>query len=185
MLQNFFSESSQKMDASLEALKKELQHIRTGVASPSLLDSVKVNYYGTPTPLNQVAKVNCPDNKSITIAPWEKNILSEVERAIVISNLGFAPINDGKILRINIPPLTEERRKELAKQAKKIGEDSKVAIRNLRRQFNDQLKKMEKDKTISKDDLEKGEAEVQKLTDSHINKIDELVQKKSESIMTI
>jgi len=180
-----YQDTTQKMEASLESLKKELSHVRTGQASISILDPVKVNYYGTSTPLNQVAKISCPDAKSITVTPWEKNILGDIEKAIVVANLGFTPINDGKLIRINIPPLTEERRKEIAKQVKKMGEEAKIAVRNIRRISNDTFKKMEKDKEISKDDLERGEGEIQKITDTYIAKIDDLVEKKSQSVLTI
>ena len=158
--------------------------MRTGQASVNLLDPVRVNYYGTLTPLSQVAKISCPDAKSITVSPWEKNLMGDVEKAIVVANLGFTPINDGKVIRINIPSLTEERRKEIAKQVKKMGEDSKVAVRNIRRHANEVLKKMEKDKELSKDDLERHEEEIQKLTDGNIEKIDELLEKKTQAVLT-
>ena len=158
---------------------------RTGRASVSLLDDVRVDYYGTPTPLNQVGTVAVPEPRLITIQPWEKNLIPEIEKAILKSDLGLNPSSDGQIVRIAIPALTEERRKEMAKLAKSIGENAKISVRNTRRDANDLLKQMEKDKEISEDELKRGEKDVQELTDEFVNKIDEVVAAKEKEIMEI
>lgn len=174
-----------KMEKSLVALQNELKKIRTGRAQVSMLDSIKVNYYGNPTPLSQVAAVSTPDAKSFLIAPWEASILKEIEQAIVKSDIGMAPINDGKVIRLKVPDLTEDRRKDLVKQTKKIVEDARVSIRMARRDANEEVKKALKDKTISEDESKKSEAEVQKLTDDYIKKVDQMAEEKEKSILTI
>jgi ribosome recycling factor len=175
----------ERMDAAVEHLKKELGGLRTGRASLALLDSVKVDYYGTPTPLKQVANLSVPESRLITIQPWEPALIREIEKAVLISGLGLTPSNDGKIIRIPIPPLTEERRRDLIKLCKKHGEESKVLIRAIRRDGNEELKHLQKDSKITEDDLRKGEAEIQKLTDQYVQKVDQTLKKKEEEILEI
>jgi ribosome recycling factor len=177
--------TDERMKKAIEVLKKEFASIRTGRASLALLDDIKVEYYGTPTPLNQVATLNIPDPKQISIQPWDQKAIQDIEKAILKSDLGLTPMNDGKIIRISIPPLTEERRKDLVKVVKKKGEEGKVAIRNIRRDANDSLKKFEKDKEISEDELKKSLDEVQKMTDGYIKKVDETVEHKEQEIMEV
>lgn len=174
-----------KMNKTINALMDELKKVRTGRAQVSMLDGVRVNYYGTLSPLSQVASVSTPDAKSFMIAPWETSILKEIEQAIVKSDLGLAPINDGKVIRLKVPDLTEERRKDLAKQVKKIAEESRVAIRMARRDANDEVKKALKDKAISEDENKKLEADIQKMTDDFIKKVDQISDEKEKSILTI
>lgn len=174
-----------RMESALRALNEELKKVRTGRAQVTMLDSVRVNYYGTMSPLSQVASVSTPDAKSFLIAPWEASILKEIEQAIVKSDIGMAPINDGKVIRLKVPDLTEDRRKDLAKQVKKIAEDSRVAIRMARRDANEEVKKSLKDKTVSEDEAKKGEADIQKLTDDFIKKVDAVADEKEKSILTI
>lgn len=174
-----------RMDKATAALEKDFSHLRTGRASTALLDGIKVDYHGTLTPINQIASISTPDSRSITIQPWDRGAFGLVEKAIQKSDLGLNPINDGRIIRVNIPPLTEERRRELAKVAKKYTEEAKVAVRNVRRDANDILKKKQKDKSISEDDLRKGESEVQKLTDSYVTKLDQALARKEKEIMEI
>ena len=150
-----------------------------------MLDSVRVNYYGQQAPLNQVASVSTPDAKTFLIAPWESSILKEIEQSLVKSDIGMAPINDGKVIRLKVPDLTEERRKDLAKQVKKIVEEARVAVRLVRRDANEEVKKAFKDKVISEDESKKGEADVQKITDDFIKKIDQIADEKEKSILTI
>lgn len=177
--------ATDKMDSALEALKKELGTIRTGRASLALLDGIKIDYYGTITPLQQLASLSVPESRQIAIQPWEQKIISDIEKAIMKSDLGLTPTNDGKIIRINIPTLTEERRKQLVKVVKKNAEDSRVAVRNIRRDINEEIKKLEKDKHISEDDTKKSLDEIQKLTDTYIKKIDEILQHKEKEIMEV
>ena len=173
------------MEKTVEALKKDFGRVRTGRASASLLENIMVDYYGPPTPINQVGTLAVPEPRMITIQPWEKKIIGEIEKAILKSDLGLNPDSDGQIIRVVIPPLTEERRREMTKMTKKMGEESKVALRNLRRDANEKLKKMEKDKELTKDDLKRGEKEIQDLTDSYVKKIDEIVAAKDKEIMEI
>ncbi len=169
------------MGNALRHLEKKLLSIRAGKASPSMLTGVMVDYYGTPTPLNQVANVNTPDAMTISIQPWEKSMIPEIEKAIMIANLGFNPMNNGESVIINVPPLTEERRRELAKQAKSEAEESKVGVRNDRKVANNEIKQLE----VS-DDLKKNlEIDIQEMTDEHIKKIDEIFAKKEQEIMTV
>ncbi len=175
----------EKMAGAIEALKKDFGSIRTGRASLSLLDGIQVEYYGNPTPLNQVAALSTPDSRQILIQPWEPKTIAEIERAILKSDLDLTPTNDGKVIRINIPALTEERRKQLVKVVKKRAEESKISVRNIRREFNESLKKLEKDKKISEDDLKKSLDEVQKLTDDFIQKVDERLEHKEQEIMEV
>lgn len=174
-----------KMDGALDHLKHELTGLRGGRASLSILDHIRVNFYGTPTPLKQVGNLSMPDGRLITIQPWDTSIIKEIEKAIAMSDLGITPSNDGKLIRLPIPPLSEERRKDLVKVSKKYGEDSKVHIRGIRREGNDELKKLQKDSTITEDDLRRGENEIQKITDAEIKKVDELLKKKEEEILEI
>lgn len=178
-------EAEEKMEKALTSLDREFGRLRTGRASTSLVDPIKVDYYGTPTPIIQLASVAVPDSRTITIQPWDRGAFAGVEKAILKSDLGLTPINDGKIIRISIPPLTEERRKELAKISRKYGEDAKVAVRNVRRDANDQLKKLEKEKVISEDELKKAIDDVQKLTDKYVAKVDEKCQAKDKEIMDL
>jgi ribosome recycling factor len=175
----------EKMEAAIEHLKRELAGLRTGRASLALLDHIKVDYYGTPTPLKQVANLAVPEARLITIQPWETPLIHEIERAILSSGLGLTPSNDGKLVRIPVPPLTEERRKELIKVCKKQGEDSKIHVRGIRRDANDELKRQQKDAKISEDELRKYESEIQKLTDQYIQKIDQVLKKKEDEILEI
>lgn len=185
MLADLKKNTLDKMEKTAKALVEELKKIRTGKAQVSMLDSVKVNYYGSLSPLSQVASVSCPDAKSFLIAPWETSILKEIESALIKSDLGMAPMNDGKVIRLKVPDLTEERRKDLAKQVKKVAEESRVAIRMVRRDANEIIKKALKDKTTSEDESKKSETEIQKLTDDYIKKIDQIAEEKEKSIMTI
>ncbi len=173
------------MDGALSSLQSHYAKLRTGRASTSLVEDIKVDYYGSPTPLNQIASISVPDARSITIQPWDKNAFGDVDKAIQKSDLGLNPVNDGKLIRINIPPLTEERRKELVKLAKKYAEDAKVAVRNVRRDLNETLKKMQKNKEITEDDLHKGLDEVQELTDEYVNTIEESLAEKEKEILEI
>jgi ribosome recycling factor len=173
------------MERALEALKKELAAVRTGRASLSVFDGISVDYYGTPTPINQVATMAIPESRLITIQPWEPKLISEIEKAIQKSDLGLNPTNDGKIIRIAIPPLTEERRKQIIKQVHKRVEDTKVSIRNIRREGNDQIKRLEKEKHISEDDTRRSIDEIQKLTDSYIKRSDEIMSHKEAELKEI
>lgn len=177
-------ECKERMDAAIKHLDKELAHIRAGKASPSMLDGVQVDYYGTSTPLNQVSNVSTPDARTIAIQPWEKSLIPVIEKAILAANLGFNPDNNGEIIRINIPALTEERRKQLVKQVSQEGETAKVSIRTARKEANDNLKKLLKE-GLSEDMEKDAEEEVQKMTDAHGKKVDALVEAKEQDIMTI
>jgi ribosome recycling factor len=177
--------SKENMDKAMLALANELKKVRTGRASISMLDSIRVNYYGTPTPLNQVSALSTPDARSFLISPWEVSILKEIEQSIVKSDLGMSPMNDGKVIRLKVPELTEDRRKDLVKNIKKICEDARVAVRMVRREANDQLKVQLKDKAISEDENKRYQEEVQKLTDDYIKKIDQLATDKEKELMTV
>ena len=180
-------DAEERMDKALAALERDFGKLRTGRASTSLVDGLKVDYYGTPTPIGQLASVATPDSRTITIQPWDKGSFALVEKAILKSDLGLTPVNDGKIIRIGIPPLTEERRKELVKVARKYTEETKVAIRNIRRDANDALKKLEKDKDkgYSEDEIKKAQDVVQKLTDGFVAKADQKCQAKEKEIMEL
>lgn len=185
MLENLKTDAKAAMDKALAALSGELKKVRTGRAQVSMLDNVRVNYYGTPTPLNQVSAISCPDAKSFLIAPWETPMLKEIEQAIVKSDLGMSPMNDGKVIRLRLPDLTEERRRDLVKSAKKIVEEAKVAVRMARRDANEAFKKALKDKKISEDENKRGQEEIQKTTDQFIEKVEKLAAEKEKEIMTI
>ena len=174
-----------KMQKSYENMTSEFMAIRAGRANPHVLDKVTVDYYGVPTPIQQVGNVSVPEARTILIQPWEPNLLGEIEKAIMMSDIGITPNNDGSAIRLNFPELTEERRKDLAKDIKKRGETTKVAVRNIRRDANDELKKMNKANELNDDQLKDQESEVQKLTDVYIKKIDDAVEAKSKEIMTV
>jgi len=173
------------MDKAVEALRRDLSKVRTGRASVAILDDVRVDYYGTPTPLNQVGSLTVPEPRLITIQPWEKKLIPEIERAIQKADLGINPTSDGITIRLAFPPLTEERRKEMVKQVKKMGEEGKIAVRNARRDANEALKKLLKDKTISEDDEKRGEKEIQELTDDYVARIDKIVADKEKELLEI
>jgi ribosome recycling factor len=172
-----------RMQGALDALSREFAGVRTGRASAALLEGVRVDYYDTPTPLNQVASVSVPDARTLMIQPWDQSVLTKIERAIQKSDLGLTPANDGKVIRLAIPPLNEERRKQLAKSVGKLAEDARVAIRNVRREAKEKVRALLKDKKISEDDERRSEAELQKLTDRSTQKVDELLKKKEQEIL--
>jgi ribosome recycling factor len=183
-LKPVFESVAAGMDKAIDHLNKELLKLRAGKATPSILEGVMVEYYGSPVPLNQVANVNTPDARTLVVQPWEKTLVPDIERAIINSNLGYNPQNDGEVIIINIPPLTEERRKELVRAAKKEAENGKVSIRNIRRDANDQIKKLQKD-GLSEDMAKDAESDVQKETDKYSAKIDSLFADKEKEIMTV
>ena len=185
MPKEIINQCEQKMQKSIEALKKDFATIRTGKANPAILNGVSVEYYGSPMPINQIASVSAPEPQMILIKPYDKSILKAIEKAIQTSDLGFNPQNDGDVVRIPIPALTEQTRKDLVKQAKKIAEENKVAIRNIRRDGMDQLKKLEKDSLISEDELKRRSDELQKVTDKYIETIDKTASEKEKDIMSI
>lgn len=185
MDQELRKKTNERMIKAIEALKKEFGSIRTGRASLALLDGITVDYYGTQTPLHQLASLSIPESRQIMIQPWEQRIISEIDRAIMKSDLGLTPVNDGKLIRINIPELTEERRKQLVKLVKKKAEETKIAVRNIRRDSNDNLKKQEKEDHISEDEVKKSHEEIQKITDSFIKKVDEILEHKEKEIMEV
>lgn len=174
-----------KMNKTIEALKYDYTSIRAGRANAQMLDKIRVDYYGTPTPVNQVGAVSVPEPRTIMISPWDKSAMAEIEKAIRNSDLGLNPTNDGNVIRLSVPALTEERRKELAKQVHKVAEEFKVRLRNERRDANDKLKKMEKDGEITEDELKKGQDEVQKITDKFIKEIDAVAKSKEADIMEV
>lgn len=176
---------TKKMEKTLTVLKEELGSIRAGRANPKLLDKLTVNYYGTPTPINQLANIQVPEARQIVIQPWDSKTLNDIIKAIQMSDLGINPNNDGKVIRLIFPPLTEERRLELTKEVKKLGENSKVAIRQIRRDAVDNYKKSEKAKEITEDDLKTAEKDIQKFTDDYIEKIDKIVETKIQEIMEV
>jgi len=185
MNQEIGEELEDKLKKSIVAFKKDLSKLRTGVASVSLLEDIKIDYYNQPTPLNQVAAIGVPDSRTITIQPWDNTVINEIEKAIQKSDLGVNPASDGKIIRLSFPKLTEERRRELTKVGSKMLENTKIAMRNVRRDINEKLKKMEKDKILSQDDLRKHQEEVQKITDKHIEMADKTYSEKEKEIMAI
>ncbi len=178
-------EARNAMEKALEALRRHFARVRTGRASLSLLDGIRVEYYGTPTPLNQVASLSIPEPRLIAIQPWDKSIIPAIERAILQSELDLNPNNDGNIIRIPIPKLTEERRKELVKVVKGMAEEGRVSVRNARREANAQLERLQKDKVISEDDLRRYKEEIQKLTDEYVSRVDELLKKKEAEILEV
>jgi ribosome recycling factor len=178
-------ETEKRMVGAVEALQGELAKLRTGRASLAIIDGITVDYYGAQTPLNQVATLSVPDPSTIAIAPWEPKVLAEIEKALLRSNLGLTPNNDGRTIRLNIPALTEERRKALVKVAHEIAESSRNEIRQIRREGNDRFKRMEKDKEISEDEMHAGQDKVQKLTDTYTDKISSILKKKEQEIMEV
>lgn len=183
MRDEILSELRQNMNKSIEALRREFMKIRTGRASTALLDGIKVNCYETQMPLDQVASLSIPESRLITIKPWDQSIINEIEKSILKSELGLTPMNDGKMIRISIPPLTEERRKELAKLARKMSEDRKISIRNQRREANEMFRELKNEKEISEDDMYRSQEDVQKITDEFIKKIDEITAEKEREII--
>ncbi|AFH48413.1 Ribosome recycling factor [Ignavibacterium album JCM 16511] len=178
-------DAKNRMDKTLETLRAELAKVRTGKATTALLDGIKVDYYGNMTPLNQVGNLTVLDAHTLSITPWDKSMVPVIEKAILEANLGFNPVSDGTNIKIPVPPLTEERRKDFVKIVKKFGEDAKIAIRNVRRDANEHLKKEQKDKKMSEDELKIAEDEVQKLTNQHIKLIDDLLKHKEKEIMEV
>jgi ribosome recycling factor len=185
MTKQIKTKTEDKMKMALDSLKRELAKVRTGKAHTSMLDSIKVNYYGTISPLSQVSALSCPDAKTFMIAPWEVSTLKEIEAAIVKSDLGMTPINDGKKILLKLPEITEQRRKELVKQIGKVVEDARVAVRHARRDGNEEVKGAQKDKVISEDESKKTQEEIQKLTDDYIAKVDQTAQDKEKELMTV
>ena len=183
MIDSIYDETRESMGKAIVALKKELKRLRSGRASLSILDGIKVDYYGTMTPLNQMATLAVPESRLITIQPWDVSVIKEIEKALLKSDLGLTPSNDGKIIRIAIPPLTEERRKELVKIVHKMCEEHKVSVRNIRRDSNDLLKTLKKDGEVSEDDAFRAQDEIQKITDEHIKLIDECYKEKEKEIL--
>jgi ribosome recycling factor len=184
-MEEIIKDANTRMNKSLDALRHELAKVRTGKATTALLDGIKVDYYGTMTPLSQVGNVSVLDVHTLAITPWDKSIISHIERAILEANIGFNPMSDGTNLKIPVPPLTEERRKDFVKLIKKFGEETKIAIRNIRRDSNDHLKREEKDKKISEDQLKEGETRIQKFTDEHIKTVDDILKHKEKEIMEV
>jgi ribosome recycling factor len=185
MSKKILHDADQRMNKAVEVVRDEFARIRTGKATTALLDGIKVDYYGTMTPLKQVANISTPDAHTISVQPWEKSMLGPIEKAILNGNLGLNPVNDGNILRVPIPPLNEERRRELVKLVKKFAEEGKIAVRNIRRDAIEHLKKAEKEEHMSEDDRKREEQETQKLTDKHVKDIDGLVSLKEEEIMEV
>jgi len=185
MKNQVIEELEEKLKKSLSALQKDMSKLRTGVASVTLLEDIKVNYYNQPTPLNQVATIGVQDSRTITIQPWDNSAINEIEKAIQKSDIGVTPMSDGKTIRLSFPKLTEERRKELTKLGSKMLEGTRVAMRNVRREINEKLKKLEKDKLISKDDLHKDQEDVQKLTDKYIEMAEKAYSEKEKEILEI
>jgi ribosome recycling factor len=185
MVSDVLKDLQANLDKGIDALKKDLGKVRTGRANVAILDGLRVDYYGTPTPLNQVSSVSAPDPRLITIKPWEKSLIPEIEKVIRSSQLGLNPSSDGEVVRLPMPPLTEERRKDLVKMVKKMAEDSKVALRNARRDANEMLKEFLKDKDITEDEEKAGLKKVQEATDAAVTKVDDVVAKKDKEIMEI
>jgi ribosome recycling factor len=183
-MQALLKDVETRMNGAIETLSREFASVRTGRASTALLDSVRVDYYGTPTPINQLASVSAPDARTLVIQPWEQSQLKAIEKAIMASDLGVTPVNDGKVIRLTLPPLTEERRKQLAKHVHKLAEEARVAIRNVRREANDRLKAMARDKKVSEDDERRGHDQIQKMTDRFIARVEELLKKKEQEILS-
>lgn len=185
MISQIKGQTQEKMEKAIQVLKKDLLTIRAGRANPAMLEKVQVEYYGTTMPLNQLANISTPDPRSLVIQPWDKSALNEIERAILKSDLGLTPTNDGNVVRINLPPLTEERRTELVKVARKMGEEAKVAIRNVRRDANDEIKKLEKNGELPEDESRRAQDEIQKLTDRFIKEVDQVIAGKEKEILEV
>lgn len=185
MIKDILKEANDRMAKAVDHVKSEMMKIRTGKASVSMLDSVKVDYYGTPTPISQVANISTPDFHTITVQPWDKTVIPVIEKAIMASDMGLNPANDGNLIRIPIPALNEERRKEMVKMVKKTAEEGNIAVRNIRRDDMEKLKKTEKEDHMSEDERKHGETELQKLTDNHIKEIDRLTDAKEKEVMEV
>jgi ribosome recycling factor len=185
MLNEIYKDAEGRMKKAVDSFSHEIASVRTGKATPKILDGIKVDYYDTPTPLNQLASISAPDPKSLLIQPWEKTVIPDIIKALHKADLGLNPMAEANIIRVPVPPLNEERRKEMVKLVKKLGEDGKIAIRNIRRDANDKLKKAEKDSAISEDDLEKGQKKIQEFTDDYIKIIAELVERKEKEVMEV
>ncbi|MBI1962609.1 MAG: ribosome recycling factor [Candidatus Rokubacteria bacterium] len=183
-MQTLLKDLETRMTAAIDALGREFATVRTGRASAALLDGLRVDYYGTPTPVNQMASISVPDARTLVIQPWEASQLKALEKAIIASDLGITPVNDGKLVRLTMPTPTEERRKQLVKTVHKMAEEARVAVRNVRREANDRLKAMAKDKKVSEDDERRGHDQIQKATDKHIARVDELLKKKEQEILS-
>lgn len=183
MIEDIYQDAKERMDKSIDALKNELKRVRTGRASLNILDGIRVDYYGTLTPLNQMASLSVPESRLILIQPWDVSAIKEIEKAILKSDLGLTPSSDGKLIRIAIPPLTEERRKELVKVIHKISEEAKIAVRNIRRDANEMLKSLKKDGDISEDAAFKAQDQVQKITDDRIKRVDDVFKDKEKEIL--
>ena len=185
MIQEIKNEMAKSMDSAIESLKYQLTKVRTGRASASVLDGVKVDYYGTMTMVNQVGQVSTPEARLLQIQPFDRNMIASIEKAILGANIGLTPSNDGNLIRIPFPPLTEERRKEQVKDVKKLGEDAKITLRNIRRDQNDIVKKSEKNKELSEDDSKKYQGEIQKVTDDYVTKVDSIITNKEKELLTV
>ncbi len=185
MLDKIIHETEEKMKKAVDFTRQELTKLRSGKATAAILDDIKIDYYGQKMPIAQTASVNTPDAHLITVQPWDKSMIGEIEKAILAANIGLTPANDGTVIRLSVPPLTEERRKELVKVAKKFAEDGRITIRNIRRDSNEHLKKAEKDEHVSEDERKHGENEVQKLTDKYIKQVDEILTGKEKEIMEV
>jgi len=185
MLNEIYDDTKAHMDKSLEALKRDFATLRTGKVTTTIVDNIKVDYYGTPTPLNQVGSVIATDATTITITPWEKSLLNDIEKAIQEANIGVNPNNDGDFIKLFFPPMTSEQRQEIVKQAKAMAETAKVAIRNIRKDSNNKIKKLEKDKELSEDESKKAQDQIQKITDEHITKVDEMFKSKEADILKV
>lgn len=185
MLKEIYRETEQKMDKAVESIGRELAGIRTGKATTTILDGVKVDYYGTITPLKQVASVSAPDPKLLVVQPWEKNIVGDIVKAIQKADLGLNPVTEGNVIRLPIPPLNEERRRDMVKLVKKFGEDGKISVRNIRRDGIEKLKKAEKNSDISEDDFHNGQKHIQEITDNHISRIGKMIDAKEAEVMEI
>ncbi len=185
MVEEIFSFANDGMNKALESLKRDFGTIRSGKVSLSILDSIKVDYYGTPTPLNGVANLGTPDATTITITPWEKSMLKEIEKAIQIANIGVNPGNNGECVMLSFPPMTMDQRKDNAKKAKAFGENAKVAVRNVRRDANDKVKKLEKDKVISEDESKRAQDKIQKITDDFVSKVDSMCEQKEAELLKV
>lgn len=185
MVNDILTEAEMKMHKTVEVLRKDLMSVRAGRANPAVLDKITVDYYGTPTPINQLANISVPDSRMIAIQPWDKSSIKDIEKAILKSDLGINPSNDGIVIRLNIPQLTAERRTEIVKTVKKKAEDAKVAIRNIRRELIDDVKQVEKEKLVSEDEAKKAQEKAQKLTDKIIKDIDDILEKKEKEVMEV
>ncbi len=185
MINEVLTETEEKMKKTVEVLRKDLASVRAGRANPAMLEKVTVDYYGTPTPVNQLANVSVPEPRMLVIQPWDKSSIKDIEKAILKSDLGLTPSNDGVVIRLNIPQLTAERRAEIVKTVKKKAEEARVAVRNVRREAIDDIKQIEKDKIASEDESKKGQEKAQKLTDKHIKDIDDVLEKKEKEVMEV